>query len=499
MEPVFEIDVISAKGRRFPVEVSVVQDSTPGESQFQAFFRDIAARKAEEARLTRQALTDPLTGLANRSLLHDRLRRAVARLSRREGTMTVLFVDVDRFKLVNDDLGHEAGDKLLTSIGERIVHTIREIDTVARYGGDEFVIVAEDIHLPDEPASIAKRIIAAVGEPIEIAGCQLRPSISVGIVSADSGARSAEHLLRDADVAMYKAKELGGGCFAIFDEAMGARARGRLELEEELRRAIKGEELVVHYQPIVTLSGQIRGVEALVRWQHPRLGLVAPMEFIPLAEETGLVVALGAWVLEEACRQAASWRATVSPGLELSVNVASRQLSDPALPAIVKDVLERTGMAPSALCLEITESALLLEPVASDAALRALSEIGVKVAVDDFGTGYSSLLHLKRFPVQILKLDRVFVAGISHSNADAAVAASVLRLAQSLGLQAVAEGVETVEQRTILEDLGCEQAQGFLWSPAQTAEAVSALLESGLVRPSLGEELDRVWPPLEHL
>ena len=389
-----------------------------------------------------------------------------------------MFLDVDRFKVVNDELGHEAGDKLLASIGERIRRSIRTTDTVARYGGDEFVVVAEDIRFHDEPASIAERMIAAVGEPLELAGRMMKPSISVGIVSTASGGRNPEELVHDADLAMYKAKEHGGGGFALFNEAMGRRARRRLELEDDLRLAIDQGELLLHYQPIVTLGGQIRAVEALVRWQHPRLGLLAPIDFIPLAEETGLVVRLGKWVLEEACRQVVEWRSNVSPSLELSVNVATRQLADSGLPAMVQDILARTALPPSALCLEVTESGLLSEPETAVISLQALRSSGVKVAVDDFGAGYSSLVHLKRFPVQILKLDRLFVAGISRDKDNVAIAASVVRLAHAMGLTAVAEGVETTEQRAILEELGCEHAQGFLWSPAEAPEVMAQLLAS---------------------
>ena len=465
--PVFEMAVVSAAGRKFPVEVSLVQDNTGTQPQFQAFMRDITARKAEQARLTLRALTDPLTGLANRSLLHDRLGRALSRLSRNDGT---------GFKKINDTYGHEAGDELLVSIGDRIRRSIRTTDTVARYGGDEFVVIAEDIRFHDEPASIAERVIAAVGEPLELAGRVMTPSISVGIVSTASGGRTPDDLVRDADMAMYKAKEHGGGGFALFNEAMGRRAHRRLELEDELRLAIDHRELLLHYQPIVTLGGQIRAVEALLRWQHPRLGLLAPIDFIPLAEETGLVVELGRWVLEEASRQVVAWRSTVAPSLELSVNVATRQLADPGLPAMVRDILARTALPPSALCLEVTESGLLLEPEAAAVSLRALRSSGVKVAVDDFGAGYSSLVQLKRFPVQILKLDRLFVAGISQDKDAVAIAASVVRLAHAMGLSAVAEGVETAEQRAILEELGCEQAQGFLWSAAEAPEVVAQLL-----------------------
>jgi diguanylate cyclase (GGDEF)-like protein/PAS domain S-box-containing protein len=475
LESPFEMIGVDMSGHEFPVEVCVVQVSLGGRSQFQAFVRDISERKATEARLAERALTDELTNLPNRALLRDRLARAVARLARTGSTMSVMFLDVDRFKLVNDGLGHEAGDEVLVQLGTRIQNAIRASDTVARYGGDEFVVIAEDIGSPREPILIAERIMAAVSAPITIGDRKLTPSISVGI-AITTKETTPDDLVRNADVAMYRAKERGGGCAVVFDDAMGRRALGRFELEGDLRQAIDDGQLRVHYQPIVSLKGDIIGLEALVRWQHPSRGLLPPGEFIPLAEETSLILPLGLHVLGEAVRQVAAWRARLAPDLQLAVNISARQLVDTSFPGAVADILAAHDFTPSALCLEITETSLMSEPAAAAATLRELRKLGVLVGVDDFGTGYSSLLYLRRFPVQVLKLDRFFVAGMATSHEDAVIAESVITLARSLGMTAIAEGVETREQRDMLEGLGCERAQGFLWSAAGTVEQVESWL-----------------------
>jgi diguanylate cyclase (GGDEF)-like protein/PAS domain S-box-containing protein len=473
----FEMMGMDRTRRTFPCEVCIVYVDIGGRSQFQAFVRDISARKAAEASLAEQALTDPMTRLPNRALLRDRLTRATARLERRaSGYVAVLFVDVDRFKLVNDGLGHEAGDEFIVELSERIVGAVRGVDTVARYGGDEFVVIAEDLSHPREANIIAGRIIAAAHEPLLLRGHELKPRVSLGIAVAAAGQSSPESLVRDADVAMYRAKEQGGGQWMTFDEEMGERAKGMLEFEEDLRRAIQRGELILHYQPIVSMGGEIRGAEALVRWDHPTRGLLPPNDFIPVAEATGLVVPLGEWVLETACRQAAAWRSTVAPEVEIFVNVAAQQLADADFADAVGRILVTAGLEPSALCLEITETGLMSDPKAVAASLQRLTPLGVRVAVDDFGTGYGSLMYLRQFPVGVLKLDRFFVAGLTSNAADTVIAESVIRLARSLGLTSIAEGVETVDQRRALETLGCDRAQGWLWAKAQPAPDITPLL-----------------------
>ena len=482
VEAPFEMAGVDRRGREFPVEVSVVRLNKGDRSQLQGFVRDISQRKAAEARLSERALTDELTNLPNRALLKDRLSGAIGRLGRSQATLAVMFIDVDRFKLVNDGLGHDAGDELLVHVGERIRSAVRANDTVARYGGDEFVIIAEDVTSTREPLLIAERVQAAVGAPLSIRNRDLSPSVSIGIVVSRARDGRPDQLIRNADVAMYRAKERGGRSAVVFDDLMGRRALGRFELEGDLRRAIDRGDLRVHYQPIVSLWGEIAGLEALVRWQHESRGLVPPNDFIPLAEETGLVVPLGLRVLEEAVRQVADWRRRLAPDLDLSVNISTRQLADPEFPARVAEILGRADFEPSAFCLEITETGLLAEPEAATASLQELRKLGVRLGVDDFGTGYSSLLYLRRFPVQVLKLDRFFVAGITTSHEDIVIAESVIGLARDLGMSAIAEGVETREQRDILRGLGCEKAQGFLWSRAETADVVEQWLATSPAR-----------------
>ena len=485
----FEMTAESRSGRVLPVEVSVVQVTVGQSSHFRAFMRDISDRKAIEERLAHQALTDALTGLPNRVLLRDRLARAVSRLSRREGSVAVMFLDIDRFKLVNDGLGHDAGDEMLVEIASRLHRAVRDTDTVARYGGDEFVIVAEDSGGLEEVRALAERILEIVSQPLVVAERQLRPRVSIGISLTLGGSPAPDDLVRDADIAMYRAKERGGHRAEVFEAVMESRAIVRFELERDLAQAVAASNrrrendpagtLRIHYQPIVSFDGPILGVEALVRWEHPRYGLMSPLEFIPLAEETGLIVPLGQFVLEESVRQVAEWRRTVSPDLSLSVNVSAHQLDGRDLAALVESVLAETGLEPDALCLELTESALLRDSGNGADTLGDLRRLGVRFAVDDFGTGYSSLVYLRRFPVQLVKLDRSFVSGVPTSPQDAAIVSAVIDLAHALGMAAVAEGIETSEQRAALASLGCELGQGYLWSRPLPGDEITALLEAG--------------------
>jgi diguanylate cyclase (GGDEF)-like protein/PAS domain S-box-containing protein len=494
----FEMTGQSRDGRLFPVEVSVVHVTVGDRSQFRAFVRDIAERKATEARLAHQALTDSLTGLPNRSLLKDRLARAVSRLSRHPGSVAVMFLDLDRFKLVNDGLGHESGDDLLVEVGSRVRAAVRDTDTVARYGGDEFVIVMEEAGTLDDVRAVAARVLSTVGEPITLAGREVRPTVSIGIAMTSDDRGRPDDLVRDADIAMYRAKDRGGHRAEVFESLVDSRTIVRFELERDLRLAIgagagaaaagatrsPGEAsagwLEVYYQPIYSFGTDsgIVGVEALVRWEHPSYGLMSPLEFIPLAEETGLIVPLGELVLECAVRQVVAWRESVHPDLSVSVNVAARQLDDPGLAAAVAKVLADNHLEPAALCLELTETALLRDSAGALETLERLRELGVRLAVDDFGTGYSSLVYLRRYPVQLVKLDRTFVSGVPTSREDAAIVSAVIDLAHALGMQAVAEGVETDEQRSVLAALGCELAQGYLWSPPRPVREMSELLEA---------------------
>ncbi|MHB8245474.1 MAG: sensor domain-containing protein [Acidimicrobiales bacterium] len=484
----FETVAQSRAGRVFPVEVSVVEVTVGESSQFRAFVRDIAERKATEARLAQQAVTDVLTGLPNRVLLRDRLARAVARLNRHQGSVWVLFLDLDRFKLVNDGLGHDAGDELLKEVALRLQRTLRDIDTVARYGGDEFVMIVEGSTSEDEVRRLADRILESLVEPLILCGREIRPRASIGISVAVDGALNPDDLVRNADIAMYRAKEYGGQRAEMFESLMESRAVVRFELERDLTQAIAASagkglradapagHLCVHYQPVVGFDGRVSGVEALVRWEHPVYGLMSPLEFIPLAEETGLILPLGLFVLETAARQVATWREGLVPELSVSVNVSARQLDDATLVGSVARVLADTGLAPGALCLELTETAFLRDSGRAATTLESLRALGVRLAVDDFGTGYSSLVYLRRLPVQVVKLDRTFVSGVSNSREDAAIVSAVINLAHALGMESVAEGVETTEQRDALDSLGCELAQGFFWSPPVPAADLTELL-----------------------
>ena len=433
------------------------------------------------AQLAQLAVTDRLTGLPNRALLEDRLRTCMRRLGRRAGQVGILFLDLDRFKVINDSLGHDAGDELLRIVAQRMSGVLRSGDTLARFGGDEFVAIVEMSSDLAELAAVAERIRTAIAEPVVIREVEIAPRASIGMAVTSDPACTPEALLRDADLAMYRAKDRGGDRFEVFDPEMRGRAMARLELESELRAAINAGQLRVLYQPYVRPDGRLAGMEALVRWAHPRRGLVAPADFIPVAEETGMIVALGRFVLHEACEQFATWRRAGYHDLTLSVNLSARELAQPDLPEIVATTLRETGLSADALCLEITETAVMHDPTAAAASLRAINELGVRIAVDDFGTGYSSLLYLRRLPVQILKLDRFFIAGLGANGDDEAIVAAVIGMAHALGLRAVAEGVETSQQLGALTAMGCDLIQGYYWSAPVDAAAITEQLRRSLV------------------
>jgi len=426
---------------------------------------DITDRKAFEAQLRHQALHDPLTGLPNRALLSDRLDRALA-AGRLPGSVAALFLDLDRFKVINDSLGHAAGDAVLVAVARRLQSVLRSGDSAARFGGDEFVVLCEDTTAPKAKV-IADKIAAALRAPVTAAGRDLVVSTSIGVAAAVSDGRtSAEMLLRDADAAMYSAKDRGGARFQVYDRALGDRALARLQLEHDLRRGIARGQLRLHYQPEVRLADRaVLGREALVRWEHPTHGLLAPMEFIPLAEEVGLIQALGDWVLCEAVRQAAQDRQHGQAHTVMWVNLSVHQLSDETLSAHIAHVLAEAGLPPSALGFEITESILMNEADGSRATLGDLRRLGVSLALDDFGTGYSSLSYLARFPIDTVKIDRSFVSGLDDSDRrreSFAVVSAVVGLSHALSLRVVGEGVETDTQAQALHGLGCDTGQGYL-------------------------------------
>jgi diguanylate cyclase (GGDEF)-like protein len=434
-------------------------------------------RKRAEVALAHQALHDPLTELPNRALFLDRLEQALARAQRSSVNVAVLFLDLDRFKVVNDSLGHEAGDRLLVDVANRLRGVVRPGDTVARFGGDEFTILC-DVRGERDAVLIAERVAAAVEAPFTLDDNEafLTTSLGIALTTGRVDAR-AEALIRDADAAMYRAKERGKSRYELFDSNMRASAVDRLEIENALHRALDRGEFRVFYQPAVDLlTGEPVGVESLVRWQHPERGLVGPDEFIALTEETGLIVPLGAWVLREACRQWKVWEESGTPAPRIAVNLSTRQLGQPDLVEVVADVLEETGMDPAQLSLEITESTVLEDTESALGTLEALKRQGVRISLDDFGTGYSSLALLKRLPVDELKVDRSFVMGLGRDPKDSPIVSTVVGLAEALGLAAIAEGVETAAQAEELRRIGCRLAQGFYFARPQPAERTTPLL-----------------------
>jgi diguanylate cyclase (GGDEF)-like protein/PAS domain S-box-containing protein len=442
-------------------------------------YRDVTERKRFEQQLRRLAFHDQLSGLPNRALFLDRLEHALGSATRDRRQVAVLFVDLDNFKFVNDSLGHEAGDLLLVEVANRLQLCLRAGDTVARLGGDEFTVLLEDVVGEDATILAVQRITDALQTPVRLAERDFFISASIGIALSGAGSERPEDLLRNADLAMYQAKASGKGRFAIFDAGMNNRAVERMELETDLRQALERGQLRVYYQPIVSLMhGRTEEVEALVRWEHPQRGLVMPLEFIPIAEETGLIVSIGQWVLEEACRQAGQWLGGGADGqpMVVSVNLSARQFNHPELAADIAQALRTTGLDPRRLKLEITESVIMEDAEAAVATLQGLRALGIQLAIDDFGTGYSSLSALKRLPVDTLKIDRSFVDGIGQNAQDTAIVRSIVSLAKILGLRVTAEGIETPTQHAKLKALGCEQGQGYLFARPMPAEAVPAHL-----------------------
>jgi diguanylate cyclase (GGDEF)-like protein len=434
----------------------------------------VIERKRAHERLAHQALHDPLTELPNRALFLDRLALGLARLRRKPSGLAVLFADVDRFKVVNDSLGHDAGDRLLVALARRLGDVLRPGDTLARFGGDEFAVLCEDVP-EDGVVGIAERMLGALEEPFVAGGREVFVSMSLGVAVARDADQRPQVLLRDADAAMYLAKDRGRARFEVFDEAMRDQSSERLLLENALRRAPERGELRALYQPIVRLAdGAMIAAEALVRWAHPELGLLEASQFVPLAEETGMIVPIGGWVLEEACRQAATWPGN-GKAPAVSVNLSARQLSRTDLIDAVGAALEHSRLDPDRLWLEITESVLMDDADTAAATLERLRALGVHLCVDDFGTGYSSLAYLRRFPVDALKVDRSFVAGLGEDPEDSAIVEAVVSMAHSLRLSVVAEGVETDKQLARLRDLGCELAQGYYFAAPVPPAALDPL------------------------
>ncbi|HXG41225.1 MAG TPA: EAL domain-containing protein [Dehalococcoidia bacterium] len=429
----------------------------------------------------RMAYYDPLTGLPNRHLLEDRLQMAIAQARRKGQYVGVLFLDLDRFKLVNDTFGHGFGDKLLRLVGRRLAEALNGNHLLARTGGDEFAVLLPEVTREAEAEEAARRLLGAMQLPFFLDDRELYITASIGLVLFPQHGEDAQALLRNADIAMYRAKERGRNTYQTYSTFLGSGIMNRLAMESELHRALERGELVLHYQPIVDVeAGRVIGLEALVRWQHPERGLLFPDQFIPLAEETGLIVPLGEWVLSTACAQAVSWQKDGLGPLFVTVNLSPRQMrQDDELLAAVSQVLRETGLPPEQLMLEVTEGAIMVELERAVSLLLALRGLGAKVCVDDFGTGHSSLSHLKTLPVDVVKVDRTFVWDMTASQADAAIVAAVVTLARSLGLRVIAEGVETQEQALLLRSLGCHEMQGYLFSRPLPADQVAELLQRG--------------------
>jgi diguanylate cyclase (GGDEF)-like protein/PAS domain S-box-containing protein len=475
-----ETVAIRADGSELPVELAITHIDLSGRMGFTAFLRDLTESKKVEQELVRLAFHDTLTGLPNRALFTDRLQQAVARAERLHEPLAVMFLDLDNFKVVNDSIGHEAGDQLLTIVAERLRSCMRTEDTVARFGGDELAILVEGVADRAEVLAMAERIAEMFRTPIGLANHELYVTTSIGIALAVPGDDDAEGLLRKADLAMYRAKAAGKSQYTLYDQSMNASAQERLQLGNDLHLAIERGELFLMYQPIIAFgTGEITELEALIRWQHPDLGMVSPAQFIPIAEENGLILQIGRWVLEEACRQLRTWQCLEAdlPDLVMSVNLSAKQLGDPDLLPEVRRILDETGLDSRFLKLELTETAIMADVDSTDTVLRDLKALGLGLAIDDFGTGYSSLSYLKRLPIDTLKIDRSFVDGLGIDPQDTAIVRTVIALAKSLHLEVTGEGVETVEQSMQLEQLGCDRGQGYLFArPMKPADLVPRLM-----------------------
>ncbi len=445
---------------------------------------DMNDKKLAEAQLSHNAMHDSLTNLPNRVKFMNHLQRAINRTVYNPSfCFAVLFLDLDRFKLINDSLGHSVGDQLLVAIGERLEFSIRPGDIVARLGGDEFTILLFNIGDVSDAVQIANRILEQLSLPFQIAGYEVFTSASVGIIVSDEVPRQPEDYLRDADTAMYRAKETGKARYEIFDREMHIRNMNLLRLENDLRRAIEQNEFRVYYQPIVRLdTGETQEFEALIRWQHPFHGLVAPNDFIGMAEETGLIIPIGEWVLREACRQTAEWkrRFPMTKRFSVSVNLSAKQLMHPDLVARITQILEQTGLDPQCLKLEVTESIVLENSDKALAVMAELHSLNISLSTDDFGTGYSSLSYLHRFPFDCLKIDRSFISKMNSDQKSEAIVRTILLLAENLNIETVAEGIETERQLKSLRQLGCKTGQGYLFSKPVSAEIAENLLRNGL-------------------
>jgi diguanylate cyclase (GGDEF)-like protein/PAS domain S-box-containing protein len=467
-------------GEAYPewLAITAILNSRGETEKYVSVFHDISEIQQSREMLRFQAYHDGLTGLPNRHLFNDRLERAIAYAKRKNGRIAVLLVDLDNFKHINDSLGHPVGDEFLKKTAERMKRHCREEDTVARLGGDEFIIFNTDLGSDRDAVEVAKRIQRTFDDPILVGGHELFSTTSIGITFFPEDGKDAHTLVKNADMAMYRAKFLGKNAYALFTPALHAAASKRMDMENSLRRAVRQEDFTLFYQPKVDLAAdRIVGVEALVRWFRSDGGMAPPDQFIPLAEETGLIHPLGEWVLRTACRQTRIWNETIRSDLTVAVNLSARQFGNKDLIPLVRSVLDDAGLDPSNLDLEITENMVMRHLTAAADAMERLKAMGIHISIDDFGTGYSSLSYLKRFPITLLKIDKSFVGDLPDNAEDAAIVRAILSLAHNLGLRVVAEGVETVRQLDFLRRHGCEEIQGYLFSRPVPAREMTRLLE----------------------
>ncbi len=483
-----ELPAIHQDGHEFPIEITLWSLRTDNQWSFYAFARDITARKAAERDLKHRALHDTLTGLPNRALLSDRLAQQLARRDIGRLGLAVLFIDLDHFKRVNDSFGHEAGDQVLNEVADRLQRCLRPADTAGRLSGDEFLVICPEVSKPRDAVIIAQRLLAELISPIRLKDDSVFLSASIGVAFAEADS-DPDSLIGAADIAMYEAKSSGRAHYELFDQRMQIQVASRLRIESELRNALDQGQLRLHFQPIVSATdASVVALEALLRWQHPQRGLLLPGEFMHIAEETGLIVPIGAWVLEEACRQARHWALEHRADLPLwvSVNLSGRQLAQADLVAMVERTLASAAIDPSRIQfgLEITETVVMRDPEAAAETLRALRQLGVHLSIDDFGTGYSSLSYLKRFPIDTVKVDLSFVTGIAEDKSDQAIVDAVTRLAHVLGLSVVAEGVETQAQAEALARIGVDYLQGYRYARPQAPEHIGNMLRASSLDPS---------------
>lgn len=495
-----EMTAVRKDGRAFPVEIMVVATRVAEKTNFTAFVRDLTEQKMSEARLLHLAQYDSLTELPNRVLFRDRLLQALAQAQRGQHAVAVLFVDLDRFKVVNDTLGHEIGDRLLQQVARRIGSCLRSGDTVGRLGGDEFAVILTDIAQPRDARLVASKIMDALKQPVDLKGYETYVSASIGITLFPDDGADPEVLVKNADTAMYRAKEIGRNNYVFYERAMNELALERLDLENSLRGALERREFMLHYQPKVSLeTGELVGMEALIRWQRPLQGLVSPAQFVPLLEETGLIVPVGAWVLEAACRQIKDWQVAGLRVPPIAINLSARQLQMSELVTQIRNVLDETQVAPCLIELEITESSLMHNTAEAVDLFKRLKDIGIGLSIDDFGTGYSSLSYLKRFSVDALKIDRSFVNDVNTDPDDAAIVRAIITMAHQLHLRVIAEGVETTAQIDFLSQNGCDEAQGFLIGRPMVADAMAGFLggQGGYLPAGIAVAVDEQSPGAE--